>query len=315
MENFNETLKSKFTVFTFQCFSDIFENEIPLFLTFLIVYLNILLGNIVVFMCIVLDSHLHNPMYIFLGNLSIVDIVSTSNILPKLMCMLCSQQRTMTFQECMTQMYFFIFFTCTEFFILAVMAYDRYVAICHPLHYSLLMNLNRCSSFLVCVWTASALEPVIHSVFIANLSFCSSHQIDHFFCDISPLLKLSCSDTSHIEIATYVLGAVVGLSAFTLTLSSYVFIIHTIINIQSADGRRKAFFTCASHLTSVLIFYGTSLALHVRPMSMYSPTEDKMYSLLYIILIPIANPLIYTLKNKQFKESFKKVTTLNCKTE
>ncbi|XP_018420525.1 PREDICTED: olfactory receptor 5V1-like [Nanorana parkeri] len=253
-------------------------------------------------------------MYIFLGNLSTVDICSTSNILPKLVSMLYSQQKTITFQECMTQLYFFIFFTCTEFLLLAVMAYDRYVAICQPLHYPLLMNLKHCTLFLVAVWTAAALEPVIHCVFIANLSFCSSHQINHFFCDISPLLKLSCSDTLHIEIATYVLGAIVGLIAFTLTLSSYVLIIYTIVNIQSADGRRKAFFTCASHLTSVLIFYGTSLSLHVRPMSTYFPTEDKLFSLLYIILIPLANPLIYTLKNKQFKESFQKAITLHCKT-
>ncbi|KAM5141292.1 olfactory receptor 5V1-like [Mantella aurantiaca] len=252
-------------------------------------------------------------MYIFLGNLSVIDICSTSNILPKLVSMLSSQQKTITFQECMTQMYFFIFFTCTEFLLLAVMAYDRYVAICHPLHYSLYMNLKHCTLYLIGVWTASALEPVIHCIFIANLSFCSSRQINHFFCDISPMLKLSCSNTLHVEIATYVLGAIVGVSAFTLTLFSYVFIIYTIVNIQSADGRRKAFLTCASHLTSVIIFYGSSLSLHVRPMSTYSPIEDKFFSLLYIILIPLANPLIYTLKNKQFKCSFKKVTTLYCK--
>ncbi|XP_072280980.1 olfactory receptor 1C1-like [Pyxicephalus adspersus] len=312
MEMFNETLKSKFRDFTIHCFSDIYKNENSLFLTFLIMYVNILLGNIMVFTCIILDSHLHTPMYIFLGNLAVIDICSTSNILPKLMYMLSSQQKNMTFQECMTQMYFFIYFTCTEFLLLAVMAYDRYVAICHPLHYSLLLNLKQCALFLVGIWTSAALEPVIHCIFIANLSFCSSHQINHFFCDISPLLKLSCSDTLHIEIATYVLGAIVGLSAFTLTLSSYVFIIYTIVNIRSADGRRKAFFTCASHLASVLIFYGTSLSLHVRPMSAYSPMQDKLFSLLYIILIPIANPFIYTLKNKQFKESFKKVVTQMC---
>ncbi|KAM4034405.1 olfactory receptor 5V1-like [Anomaloglossus baeobatrachus] len=243
-------------------------------------------------------------MYIFLGSLSIVDILSASNILPTLLSMIFTQQKTISFNGCIAQLYLFIYFTCTEFFLLAVMAYDRYVAICHPLHYGLFMTIKHCTLFLVGTWTTAALEPVLHTVFIANLSFCSSVQVNHFFCDISPLLKLSCNDTTHIEIATYVLGAIVGLTAFTLTLLSYVFIINTILNIKSADGRRKAFFTCASHLTSVVLFYGTSLSLHVRPTSTYEPMHDKLFSFLYITLIPLLNPPIYTMKNKQFKEAF-----------
>ncbi|XP_063819356.1 olfactory receptor 5AR1-like [Pseudophryne corroboree] len=307
MKMFNMTLEFKVTEFTIQCFS---QNQNALFIMFLIIYLNIVLGNIAVFTCITLDSHLHTPMYIFLGNLSLLDILSTSNILPKLLSMLFTQHKIINFHGCMTQLYFFIYFTCTEFFLLAVMAYDRYVAICHPLHYTLLMTIRQCALFLVTVWTAAALEPVFHTVYIAKLSFCSSHQVNHFFCDISPLLKLSCSDTMHVEIATYVLGAIVGLSSFTLTLSSYVFIIIAILNIRSADGRRKAFFTCASHLISVVIFYGTSLSLHVRPISTYFPMQDKIFSLLYIILIPILNPIIYTMKNKQFKDAFRKCIKL-----
>ncbi|XP_075697355.1 olfactory receptor 5AR1-like [Rhinoderma darwinii] len=310
MFNLSMKSQSKVTEFTIECFPAISPYEIHLFVIFLIIYLNIVLGNIAVFTCITFDSHLHTPMYIFLGSLSIVDIVSTSNILPKLLSMLLTQQRTITFNACMTQLYFFIYFTCTEFFLLAVMAYDRYVAICHPLHYALFMSIKHCILFLVGTWIAAALEPVLHTVFIANLSFCSSLQINHFFCDISPLLNLSCNDTIHVEIATYVLGAIVGLSAFTLTLSSYVFIINTILNIKSADGRRKAFFTCASHLTSVIIFYGTSLSLHVRPTSTYAPTQDKLFSVLYIILIPVLNPLIYTMKNKQFKEAYRRLIHL-----
>ncbi|KAG9484817.1 hypothetical protein GDO78_008108, partial [Eleutherodactylus coqui] len=293
--------------FTVECFPDISQYQIHLFVIFLIIYLSIVFGNLTVFVCITLDSHLHTPMYIFLASLSIVDILSTSDILPKLLSMLFTQQKTITFNGCMAQLYFFIYFTCTEFFLLAVMAYDRYVAISHPLHYALFMSMKHCFSLLVGVWIAAALEPVLHTVFIANLSFCSSHRISHFFCDISPLLKLSCNDTIHVEIATYILGAIVGLSAFTLTLLSYVFIINTILNIQSADGRRKAFFTCASHLTSVVIFYGTSLSLHVRPTTTYAPVQDTLFSLLYIILIPILNPLIYTIKNKQFKEAFRRL--------
>ncbi|XP_056388307.1 olfactory receptor 1019-like [Hyla sarda] len=309
---FNLSLRSPSRVveFTVECFPDISLNQINLFVIFLLIYLNIILGNITVFLCITLDSHLHTPMYIFLCSLSIVDILSSSNILPKLLYMLFTQQKIITFNGCMAQLYFFIYFTCTEFFLLAVMAYDRYVAICHPLHYALYMSMKHCALYLVGTWLAAALEPVLHTLFIANLSFCSSLQVNHFFCDISPLLTLSCNDTIHVEIATYVLGAIVGLSAFTLTLLSYVFIINSILHIKSAEGRRKAFFTCASHLTSVIIFYGTSLFLHVRPTSTYAPTQDKIFSLLYIILIPVLNPLIYTMKNKQFKEAFSRLIRL-----
>ncbi|CAJ0964321.1 unnamed protein product [Ranitomeya imitator] len=301
---FNVSMKSQSRVaeFTVECFPDI--SPIPLFIIILIIYLSIVLGNITVYICISVDTRLHTPMYIFLGSLSIVDILSASNILPSLLSMLFTQQKTISFNGCMAQLYFFIYLTCTEFFLLAVMAYDRYVAICHPLHYALFMSIKLCTSFLVGTWTAAALEPVLHTVFIANLSFCSSVQVNHFFCDISPLLKLSCDDTIHVEIATYVLGAIVGLTAFTLTLLSYVYIINAILNIKSADGRRKAFFTCASHLTSVIVFYGTSLSLHVRPTSTYEPRHDKLFSLLYIILIPLLNPPIYTMKNKHFKEAF-----------
>ncbi|XP_040294216.1 olfactory receptor 5V1-like [Bufo bufo] len=307
MFNLSQKSQTKVTKFTIEGFSDS-KDQIPIFVIFLIIYLNILFGNIMVFACITLDSHLHTPMYILLGSLSIVDILSTTNILPKLLSMLLTQQKTITFHGCMTQLYFFIYFTCTEFFLLAVMAYDRYVAICYPLHYAIFMSKERCTLFLVGTWIAAALEPVLHTVFIANLPFCSSRQVNHFFCDISPLVKLSCNNTIHVEIATYVLGAVVGLSAFTLTLLSYVFIINTILNIKSAEGRQKAFFTCASHLISVIIFYGTSLTLHVRPTATYAPMQDKLFSLLYIILIPVLNPLIYTIKNKQFKEAFKRLS-------
>ncbi|XP_073537766.1 olfactory receptor 5G3-like [Phyllobates terribilis] len=302
MFNVSMKVQSRVVEFTMECFPDI--SQIHLFIIILIIYLIIVLGNITVYICITVDPHLHTPMYIFLGSLSIVDILSASNVLPSLLSMLFTQQKTISFNGCLAQLYFFIYFTCTEFFLLAVMAYDRYVAICHPLHYALFMSIKHCTLFLVGTWTTAALEPVLHTIFIANLSFCSSVQVNHFFCDISPLLKLSCNDTIHIEIATYVLGAIVGLTAFTLTLLSYVFIINTILKINSADGRRKAFFTCTSHLTSVIVFFGTSLSLHVRPTSTYEPVHDKLFSLLYITMIPLLNPPIYTMKNKQFKEAF-----------
>ncbi|KAM5141291.1 olfactory receptor 5AR1-like [Mantella aurantiaca] len=249
-------------------------------------------------------------MYIFLCNLSVIDISFTSTILPNLLVMLYSQHKTISQVRCIVQMYFFLTFACCEMILLAVMAYDRYVAICHPLQYSLLMNPRKCAYMLSCVWIAAVIEPVVFTMFVANLSFCSSNHIDHFYCDVSPLLKLSCSDTAHVNLTTYIFGVLVGSSTFMLTFVSYVFIISNILRIQSVSGRYKTFSTCASHLTCVALFYGTTLSLYMRPTSMYSPMHDKFFALLYIILIPMLNPIIYTLKNEQFKDTFKKLIKL-----
>ncbi|KAM4702784.1 olfactory receptor 5AR1-like [Rhinophrynus dorsalis] len=205
----------------------------------------------------------------------------------------------------MIQLHFFLSFICTEFFLLAVMAYDRFVAICHPLHYSLIMSLKKCPQFITAIWLTGLLEPIGHTIFISNLCFCSSHNIDHFFCDLTPLLKLTCSDTSSVEMLTYIDGTLLCLSTFVPTLISYVFIICSILKIQSSEGRHKAFSTCASHLTCVIIFYGTIVSLYVKPTSMYSPKQDKFFALLYIILVPLLNPIIYTLKNKDIKNALR----------
>ncbi|KAG8551527.1 hypothetical protein GDO81_004146 [Engystomops pustulosus] len=298
--------------FTIQCFSDLPHLQVPLFIIFLIIYLNIIFGNTAVLSAIVYDSHLHTPMYIFLSNLSVLDISYTSTTLPKLLYMLSTQHKTMSLMACVTQMHFFLCFACTEIILLAVMAYDRYVAICLALHYTQLMSPRTCLSMVISVWIVAFLEPVSFTVLVSNLSFCSNNQIDHFYCDVSPLLKLSCSDTTNVNMATYILGALVGMSTFMLTLVSYVFIVVNIMNIHSAGGRSKTFSTCASHLTCVLLFYGTTLSLYMRPTSMYSPKHDKFFSLLYIILIPLLNPVIYTLKNRPFKDSFKKLIHILC---
>ncbi|XP_063289847.1 olfactory receptor 5AR1-like, partial [Pelobates fuscus] len=298
MESKNVSNTNAFTIHGFSQSPDL---QYPLFIIFLFVYLAILLSNLTVFLCIIMDSHLHTPMYIFLWNLSVLDISYTSTILPKLLAMLFTQCKIISFLGCILQVYFFMSFVSTEFLLLAAMAYDRYVAICHPLHYSLLMSAQRCGQLILSVWISGFLQPVLHTIFIANLFFCSSHHINHFFCDLSPLLKLSCSDTSNIEICTYILGTLLSVSAFLFTLVSYMFIIFTILNIHSEAGRLKAFSTCSSHITSVIIFYGTVTCLYMRPASMYSPGQDKFFSLLYIILIPLLNPLIYIMKNKDFK--------------
>lgn len=302
--------ESQSVQFTLQCFSDLPQLQIPLFITFITIYADIIFGNIIVFVAIILDSHLHTPMYIFLSNLSVLDICYTSTILPQLLAMLYTQHKTIPLINCMVQMYFFLTFACCEMILLEVMGYDRYVAICHPLQYFSMMNPRQCIYMLCCVWTISLMEPVVFTMFVANLSFCSFNNIDNFYCDVSPLLKLSCSDTTHVNLTTYILGVLVGFSTFMLTLVSYVFIIVNILKIHSVHGRYKTFSTCASHLSCVALFYVTTLSLYMTPTSMYSPMHDKFFSLLYIILIPMLNPVIYTLKNEQFKNTFQKLISM-----
>ncbi|CAI9621026.1 unnamed protein product, partial [Staurois parvus] len=290
--------------FTLQCFCNLPQLQIPLFLIFTTIYADIVFGNIVVLIAIIFDAHLHTPMYIFLSNLSVLDICYTSAILPKLLAMLYTQYKAIPLVSCIVQMYFFLTFACCEMILLAVMGYDRYVAICHPLQYCSIMNPRQCAYMLCCVWITSLLEPVVFIMFVANLSFCSSNNIDHFYCDVSPLLKLSCSDTTRGGLTIWKLGQCPRARVHTLV--SYVFIIVNILKIHSVHGRYKTFSTCASHLSCVALFYVTTLSLYMRPTSMYTPMYDKFFSLLYIILIPMLNPVIYTLKNKQFRNTFEK---------
>ncbi|XP_040294215.1 olfactory receptor 1019-like [Bufo bufo] len=246
-------------------------------------------------------------MYIFLMNLSMIDIAYTSNILPNLLNMLITKNNEISFWSCMCQVYFFIAFACTEILLLAVMAYDRYAAICHPLHYVILMNMRMSAGLAVSAWAIGLIDASGHVVVISHFSFCASHLIDHFFCDLIPLLKITCSDTSTVEMINYIEGTLLVATAFMVTLVSYVFIISSIIKIKSASGRGKAFSTCSSHLTCVCMFYGTLICVYVRPTTSYSPKQDKFVSLLYGILVPLLNPLIYSLKNQEIKDSIVKL--------
>ncbi|KAG8435672.1 hypothetical protein GDO86_013556 [Hymenochirus boettgeri] len=287
--------------------SDTPELQIPLFVLFLIIYLFIITGNLTIFSVILLSSDLHTPMYKFLQNLSIIDISSTSNVLPALLHRLITQQKKMSLFGCLTQLYFYISLAGSEFFILTAMSYDRYVAICDPLHYINRMSEKHCAWLISASYCAGFVNSVGHVVLLHKLTYCASHLIDHFFCDVIPLLKLSCSDTFNVEILTYVSGTLLTFNSFLLTLSSYIFIISTILKIQSTHGRQKAFSTCASHLTCVIIFYMTLLCLYMKPTTSYSLDRDKFFSLLYIVLVPLLNPLIYTLKNKEFLIAFNKL--------
>uniref|UniRef100_A0A803KCS8 Olfactory receptor n=1 Tax=Xenopus tropicalis TaxID=8364 RepID=A0A803KCS8_XENTR len=279
-------------------FSDTPELHISLFVLFLGIYLIILLGNLIIFLVISCNPHLHTPMYIFLQNLSLIDISSTSNILPNLLHILLTQQNNISFLGCMTQMFLFAFLAGSEYFLLTAMAYDRYVAICDPLHYIARMSRKHCAWLITTTFTVGFGEAVGFIVLIPKLSYCASHIINHYFCDVAPLLKLSCSSTFSVELFIYVEGTLFTFSSFLLTLTSYIFIISAILKIQSSEGRQKAFSTCASHLTCVITLYGTSLSL---PSTSFSIKRDKYFSLLYIVLGPVLNPFIYTLKNREFQ--------------
>ncbi|XP_063819353.1 olfactory receptor 5B12-like [Pseudophryne corroboree] len=291
------------TEFTIEGLFDIPELQYPVFIIFLFIYIIIIFGNIGIIVVVCLNSCLHTPMYIFLMHLSIIDIAYSSNILPKLLDMLITKNNTISFLGCIYQMYFFLALACTEVLLLAAMAYDRYVAICHPLHYIVLMSMKQCAPLAAAAWSIGFIDSSGHAVLISRLSFCASHVIDHFFCDIIPLLKISCSDTFKVEILNYFGGTLLLATAFLLTLVSYIFIITNIIKIKSGESRGKAFSTCSSHLTCVIIFYGTMICLYMRPTASYSPKQDKFIALLYAILVPVLNPVIYSLKNQEVKSA------------
>ncbi|XP_029437793.1 olfactory receptor 1019-like [Rhinatrema bivittatum] len=304
MEEENLTTVTEFIILGFPEYPHL---QIPLFLLFLLIYLIILMGNLTIIALRCLDPCLHTPMYFFLSNLSFLDISYTSVTLPRLLDIFLRKSQRISLQGCLTQMYFFLCFSYVEFVIISVMAFDRYVAVCHPLHYGVIMNQRLCVLMAIGSWILGFLDPVIHTVLLSHFSYCGSNEINHFFCDLSALLKLSCTSTSTIDSITYIVGVILGLPCFTATLTSYVYIISTILRIRSTEGRRKAFSTCSSHLTVVILFYGTMLSLYMRPTSMQSLDQNKLIAVLYNVLIPMFNPMIYSLKNREVKAALRKV--------
>ncbi|KAG8435676.1 hypothetical protein GDO86_013560 [Hymenochirus boettgeri] len=293
--------------FIIQGLSDSSTLQLPLFVLFLIIYLFIIIGNLTILSVICFSSDLHTPMYKFLQNLSIIDISSTSNVLPFLLHLIIMKQNKILLFSCITQLYFYISLAGSELFLLTAMSYDRYVAICHPLHYIIRMSEKHCAWLISTSYCVGFVSSVGYVVLLYKLPYCTSHIIDHFFCDLIPLLKLSCSDTFNVEILTYVIGTLLSFNSFLLTMISYIYIISTILKIQSTHGRQKAFSTCASHLTCVIILYMTLFCLYMKPTTSYSLDRDKFFSLLYIVLVPLLNPFIYTLKNKEFLIAFNKL--------
>ncbi|XP_030042683.1 olfactory receptor 1019-like [Microcaecilia unicolor] len=304
MEEENITTVTEFILLGFPEFPKL---QIVFFFLFLLIYLIMLTGNLTIITLTCLDPHLHTPMYFLLSNLSFLDIFNTSVTVPKLIGICLRRSQSISINGCLTQMYFFLSFTYVEFFLLTAMAYDRYVAICHPLRYTVIMNEKVSVLMATGCWTFAFFVPVLHTVLISHFSYCGSNEINHFFCDLSVLVRLSCSSTDIVQGMSYVIGSFVAFPCFMTILISYVYIISAILRIRSSEGRRKAFSTCSSHLTVVILYYGTLLSLNMKPTSMQSVVQNKFFALFYSVLIPVLNPVIYSLKNKDVKGALRKV--------
>ncbi|XP_074852198.1 olfactory receptor 5AS1-like [Carettochelys insculpta] len=281
--------------------------QVPLFGLFLLIYSITLVGNGVMIFLIRVNPRLHTPMYFFLGNLSFCDLCCSTLVAPKMLLNFLAERKSISFSACAMQTHFSAFFQDAACLLLAVMAYDRYVAICNPLLYLVIMSRQLCKQLVVGLYAVGLLDAVISTCLISRLSFCSSNIINHFFCDLPPLLVLSCSDTHINEIVMFVFSFFIIASGVATVILSYVYITSTILQIQSTEGRHKAFSTCTCHLTTMVIFYGTVLFMYLRPTSSYSTGTDKIASVFYVLLIPMLNPFIYSLRNTEVKSALRKI--------
>uniref|UniRef100_A0A8C3S9H0 G-protein coupled receptors family 1 profile domain-containing protein n=1 Tax=Chelydra serpentina TaxID=8475 RepID=A0A8C3S9H0_CHESE len=287
-------------------FGDFHEMQPLLFVTFLFIYTITMSGNIVIVLVIALNPSLHTPMYFFLVNLSFLEICYTSSVVPQLLVHLLVEQKTITIAGCAAQMYVITCTGLTECCLLAAMAYDRYVAICHPLHYRTIMSGRACTQLAGASWTIGNLVGVAQTTWIFSLPFCGSNRIHHFFCDLPPVLKMACTDISQNKIMVLTVSVLFIMGPFLLIILSYMCIISTIFKLPSVEGRRKAFSTCSSHLMVVTLFYGMGLFTYLRPKSSSTPENDQMVSLVITVAAPVLNPIIYTLRNKEVKGAFRK---------
>ncbi|NXU57881.1 OR6B1 protein, partial [Turnix velox] len=273
---------------------------------FLLIYILTVLENVIIIVLIKANCELHKPMYFFLGHLSFIEIWYTSVTIPKLLAIFIAEDRSISFRGCMTQLFFFSSFMCTECVLLSTMAYDRYMAICQPLRYPLMMTYHTCIYLVVLSWFSGFSVSLIKISFISQLEFCGPRVINHFFCDISPLLNLACSDMSLAEMVDFVVALFILLVPLFFTIVSYLFIIMTILHIPSRQSKWKAFSTCSSHLTVVAIFFSATLFMYARPKKIDPYDLNKLVSAVYTIVTPILNPFIYCLRNQEVKKALKK---------
>ncbi|XP_062966116.1 olfactory receptor 7C2-like [Cynocephalus volans] len=278
-----------------------------LFWIFLFVYLITMLGNLLIILAIISDSHLHVPMYFFLSNLSFADICFTSTTVPKMLANIQTQSKVISFAGCLSQIFFFILFGCLDSFLLTVMAYDRFVAICHPLHYMVIMSPQLCAHLILGSWIMSVLVSLLETLTALRLSFCTNMEIPHFFCDFPKVLKLACSDTLVNNIVVYFLTIIVGVFPLSGILFSYSQILLSILRIASASGKCKAFSTCGSHLLVVSLFYGTSLGVYLSSAATLSSSASVMSSAMHNVVTPMLNPFIYSLRNRDMKGALRRL--------
>ena len=283
------------------------ELQVPLFMIFTLIYLISVVGNLGMVILILMDSRLHIPMYFFLSNLSLADLCYSSAVTPKVMAGLLIGNKVISYNACAAQMFFFATFATVENYLLASMAYDRYAAVCKPLHYTTTMTTGVCARLVIGSYVYGFLNASVHIRDTFSLSFCKSNVVHHFFCDVPAVMALSCSDRQISELILVIVASFNIVFALLVILISYLFIFVTILKMHSAEGYQKALSTCASHLTAVSIFYGTIIFMYLQPSSSHSMDTDKIASVFYTMVIPMLNPLVYSLRNKEVKNAFKKV--------
>ena len=304
MNRINESVPQEFILLGF---SDRPWLELPLFVVFLISYILTIMGNLAIIIVSRLDSKLHTPMYFFLTNLSLLDLCYTTSTVPQMLVNICSLRKVISYGGCVAQLFISLALGSTECLLLAVMSFDRFAAICRPLHYSIIMHQRLCLQLAAASWVSGFSNSVLQSTLTLQMPLCGHKEVDHFFCEVPALLRLSCVDTTANEAELFFISVLFLLIPVTLILTSYAFIVQAVLRIQSVEGRRKAFGICGSHLIVVSLFYGTAIYMYLQPPSPASKDRGKMVSLFYGVITPMLNPLIYTLRNKDVKGAFKRL--------
>ena len=304
MEPGNNT---QFSEFFLLGFSEDPELQPLIFGLFFSMYLIAVFGNLFIILVTISDSHLHTPMYFFLSNLSFVDICFTSTTIPKMLKNIQTQSKVITYEGCIIQVYFYIFFAGLDDFLLTVMAYDRFVAICRPLHYTVIMNSRLCALLVLVSWMMSAMYSLLQSLMVLQLTFCTEVEIPHFFCELNQMVQLACSDTFLNGVVICLASVLLAGGPFAGILYSYSKIVSSIRRISSTQGKFKAFSTCASHLSVVLLFYCTSLGVYLSSAATHSSHSSATASVMYTVVTPMLNPFIYSLRNKDIKRALKRV--------
>ncbi|XP_004615132.1 olfactory receptor 7A10-like [Sorex araneus] len=299
-ENFTEI-----TEFLLVGFSNAHEPQSLIFGLFLSMYLITVLGNLLIILAVSSDPHLHTPMYFFLSNLSFVDICFTSTTIPKMLVNIQTHSKAITYSGCLTQMYFFMIFIALDDFLLTVMAYDRFVAICQPLHYTVIMNSRFCGLLVLGCWVTGALHSLLETLMVFRLSFCRNVEIPHFFCELNQMVQGACSDTFLNNLVMYFEVVILGGSTLAGIFYSYSKIVATVQGMASAQGKHKAFSTCVSHLSVVSLFYCTALGVYLSSAGTHSSPSSIVASVMYTVVTPMLNPFIYSLRNKDIKQALK----------